>query len=81
MADSLEMCCSWSPGRYKSGGSGNRSLKFKRLEHNPTPTLDEMLSITQRYSAVELGLRVTKHKQAAVSLATSTQQPAENKRL
>ncbi len=28
-------------------------LKFKLLEHNPTPTLEEMLSFTQLYRAVE----------------------------
>lgn len=28
-------------------------IKFKLLEHNPTPTLDEMMQFTQRYQAVE----------------------------
>ena len=57
-----------------------RTLKFKLLEHNPTPTPDEMLSFTQRYGAVEPGLRVTKPQQAAASSATSTQQPAGSKK-
>lgn len=29
------------------------ALKLKLLEHNPTPTLEQMLSFTQRYRAVE----------------------------
>ena len=28
-------------------------LKLKLLEHNPTPTLEEMLAFVQRYRAVE----------------------------
>ena len=30
-----------------------RTLKFKLLEQNPARTIDEMLSFTQRYGAVE----------------------------
>ena len=46
-------------------------LRGRLLDHNPTPSLEKMLSFVQRYRAVE-------HHNPSTSASTTTEQPSED---
>lgn len=57
------------------------SWKLKLLEHNPTPTLDEMLSFVQRYRAVEgytAPMSATSSREPNTASATTTAAPVSD---